>query len=433
MRIAIVGAGAGGLAAAYDLAYAGHDVSVFESESEVGGLAGGFRVPGWEWSLERFYHHWFASDRAILNFIKQLGWQEDVIFRRPVTAVYYQGKFYPMDSISSWLTFPGLAPSQRIRNLAVGGFLKLNPLWRPLESFTAESWMRRYFGQEVFDALWKPLFVGKFGEEGYHEVNMAWFWARLHSRTPRLGTFRGGFQEFLDRLAREVTRLGASLHLRTAVELIASDVNGELSLRLPGRTEQYDACLVTGSPSLLSKIAPGLDPRYLSKLLPLRSLGAVALVLALKHQLAESGIYWHSLVKGEGFPFLALVEHTNYLPKEHFGGNHILYCGDYLPPDHEYFHLSQEQLLERFLPALPRFNPRFRPDWVTGSWLFRTPYAQPIPLLNHSENLPGIRTPVPGLYFASMSQVYPWDRGTNYAVALGRKAARMMLGDLSHR
>lgn len=430
MRFAIVGAGAGGLAAAYDLAGAGHTVSIFESEPEVGGLAGGFRVPGWEWSLERFYHHWFASDRAVLGLIRELGWQKDVIFRRPITAVYSRGKFYPMDSIPAWLTFPGLSLPNRLRNLAVGGFLRVNPFWKPLEAFAAETWMRRYFGEAVFDSLWKPLFVGKFGEEAYREVNMAWFWARLHSRTPRLGTFRGGFQEFLDRLAREVQTLGATLCLRTPVSRITAGLDRQVSLRLPDRTESYDGCLVTSSPSLLAKMATDLPADYLAKLLPQHSMGAVVLILALSHQLAESGIYWHSLVKGEGFPFLALVEHTNYLPKEYFGGNHILYCGDYLPEGHEYFRLSQDELLERFLPALPRFNPNFRPDWVKASWLFRTPYAQPIPIVNHSENLPGLRTPLPGLYFASMSQVYPWDRGTNYAVDLGRKAARMMHRDL---
>ncbi len=61
------------------------------------------------------------------------------------------------------------------------------------------------------------------------------------------------------------------------------------------------------------------------------------------------------------------------------------------------------------------------------SWLFRSTYAQPIPLLNHSRNIPPVQTPIPGLYFASMSQVYPWDRGTNFAVKIGRDTARLML------
>ena len=94
---------------------------------------------------------------------------------------------------------------------------------------------------------------------------------------------------------------------------------------------------------------------------------------------------------------------------------------------HEYFSLSQEELLQRFLPSLQKFNPDFKPDWVRKTWLFKAQYAQPIPQLNHSQNIPALRTPIDGLYFASMSQVYPWDRGTNFAVQVARKAARLML------
>ena len=150
------------------------------------------------------------------------------------------------------------------------------------------------------------------------------------------------------------------------------------------------------------------------------------MVLALKQRLSTEGYYWFNLPKSAGYPFLALVEHTNFVPQEHFGSDHIVYAGDYLEPDHEFFHMSQDELLSRFLPALGKFNPAFQRDWVRRTWLFRTPYAQPVPLLNHSKNIPPIPTPIPGLYFASMSQVYPWDRGTNFAVEIGRRAARLM-------
>ncbi len=177
----------------------------------------------------------------------------------------------------------------------------------------------------------------------------------------------------------------------------------------------------------MAKIAPDLPQDYLRGLLDLKSLGAVVLIMALKHQLSEQGYYWFNLPKAAGFPFLALVEHTNFLPKERFGGDHIIYCGDYLETDHEYFSLTQEQLTERFMPALKRINPAFQPDWVRATWLNKTNYAQPVPLVNHSQNIPAIQTPLPGLYFASMSQVYPWDRGTNFAVQIARRAARQML------
>jgi protoporphyrinogen oxidase len=104
-----------------------------------------------------------------------------------------------------------------------------------------------------------------------------------------------------------------------------------------------------------------------------------------------------------------------------------------LDPDHEYFKLTSDELLERFLPGLVRINPNFTKDWLKKTWLFRTSYAQPVPLKMHSKRIPSIRTPIEGLYYASMSQVYPWDRGTNFAVEIGRKAAGLIQIDLSSR
>ncbi|MFZ0545537.1 MAG: FAD-dependent oxidoreductase, partial [Candidatus Promineifilaceae bacterium] len=127
------------------------------------------------------------------------------------------------------------------------------------------------------------------------------------------------------------------------------------------------------------------------------------------------------------FPFLALVEHTNYIDKKHYGGDHVIYCGDYVTPDHPYFDMDKDELVQLFAGHLSKFNPDFKTDWIRKSWLYRAKYAQPVPELNHSKNIPAIETPVPNLFFASMSQVYPWDRGTNYAVEIGRLAAEKML------
>jgi len=154
-------------------------------------------------------------------------------------------------------------------------------------------------------------------------------------------------------------------------------------------------------------------------------MGAVVLVLALKHSLTP-GHYWVNIPKREGFPFLALVEHTNYISAEHYGGDHIVYCGDYLEPGHPYFELEPEALLERFIPALQRLNPAFERSWIRKVWKFSELYAQPVPMLEHSRAIPPLQTPIPNLYMANMSQVYPWDRGTNYAVEIGRRAAQVI-------
>jgi protoporphyrinogen oxidase len=161
-------------------------------------------------------------------------------------------------------------------------------------------------------------------------------------------------------------------------------------------------------------------------LLDLKSMGAVVMTLSLKRRVSEEGYYWFNIPADAGYPFLAMVEHTNYVSPEHFGGEHILYCGDYLDADHEYFSLTQDEILDRFIPAIQRINPSFERGWINKVWLHRAKYAQPVPFVNHSQNIPPIQTPIQGLYFASMSQVYPWDRGTNFAVEIGRKAAGLM-------
>jgi protoporphyrinogen oxidase len=425
MKIAIIGAGFGGMAAAFDLCKAGHEIVIFESADFVGGLASGFRESHWDWSVEKFYHHWFQSDSEMLGLIRELGWEDKVRFPRPLTVMYHEGKFHPFDSVLKALLFPGLGFGlDKIRFGFVGLFLRLTNNWRALEKTTADAWMTKWAGRAVYEKMWKPLLVGKFGPF-YSDVNMAWMWARIKARTTRLGTFEGGFQNFANLFADRLHAMGVDIRLGAQVKFIKRNPAKGLLIDA-GKVELFDQVLVTTSPNLMAKMCPDLPNNYLKGLLELKSMGAVVMTLSLTRGLSEQGYYWFNLPKESGFPFLALVEHTNFVPPENFGGDHILYAGDYLEQGHEYFSLSEEQLLERFIPAFKKINPAFARDWVKKVWVFKTHYAQPVPLLEHSKNIPEIQTPVDGLYFASMSQVYPWDRGTNFAVEIGRRAARLM-------
>ena len=429
MKVAIIGAGYSGMAAAWDLCKAGHDVTIFESADYVGGLASGFKEPGWKWSVEKFYHHWFASDKDMLGLIQELGLSDKVLFPRPYTVMYHDGKFYPLDSIIKAILFPGLGWGiHKIRFGLVGLFLRLTTNWKELEKYTVDEWMRKWTGEKVYKLMWEPLVIGKFGEKNYKQVNMAWMWARLHARTTRLGTFEGGFQAFADQFAQKLLDAGVEIKLSTAVTHIQRvESSAEFEISTSNGLEKAAKVLVTLSPSAAAHMVPSLPKDYLEGLLRLKSMGAVVLTLSLKHQLSREGYYWYSIPKSAGFPFLALVEHTNYVSPENFNGEHIVYIGDYLEPEHEFFHLTKEDLLEKFLPSLKKFNPEFEPDWINKVWMYRTAYAQPVPLVNHSQNIPAIETPIDGLYFASMSQVYPWDRGTNFAVEIGGRAASLMM------
>lgn len=440
MDIGIIGAGLTGLTAAYDLTRHGHTVAVYEARPYPGGLAAGFRDDRWDWHLDRFYHHWFASDAEVIALIEELGAADRLFFPWPTTSVYHRGRIYPLDSPIPALRFlpPAIhrairvlqfTPSPLVDRLRVGlvsFYLTLTKDWRPLEQVTADEWLRRAVGERAYARWWRPLLMAKFGAAHYREVNMAWMWARLYKRTARLGYFVGGFQAFVDLLAARVTEQGGTVRLDTPVQAIRPAA-GRLLVETAAGPASHDAVIATCSPRQMADLAPDLPADYRAQLLALRSMGALVLVMALDRPLT-AGHYWINVPADEGLPFMGLVEHTNYIPADHYGGDHLVYCGDYLPPDHPYFDYDAERLFQTYRPGIRLINPDFEPSWVRSLWMFGERYAQPIPTLNHSRNIPALRTPLPGLWLASMSQVYPWDRGSNYAVELGRRVAAQVMG-----
>ncbi|MGD8857516.1 MAG: FAD-dependent oxidoreductase, partial [Chloroflexota bacterium] len=290
MRIAIVGGGIAGLTAAYDLLAAGRQVTVFEAGPATGGLASGFKDASWEWPLEHYYHHLFTSDSDIIGLVEELGMKDRLFFPRPVTSVLYNGRIVPFDSPKAWITFPGFNLLDVARFGLVSAYLRFSNPWRRLERETADVWLRRWYGDKIYEMTWRPLLIGKFGPY-YKEANMAWMWARLKVRSPRLGYFEGGFQAFVDRLTAAVRERGGEVKVNSPVQQIKPVEDGRLTVTAGGEAEIYDQCLATTSPQLLRKMAPELPAEYAGQLAELKSMGAVVLVLALKQQLMEK-TYW---------------------------------------------------------------------------------------------------------------------------------------------
>jgi protoporphyrinogen oxidase len=429
MKIAIIGAGPTGLSAAWELSKQNHEITIFEKEAVAGGLARGFKARNWQDSVECFYHHWFKSDQSMLALIEELGLVDQVKFHKPVSVMYYRGKFYPFDTIPSALLFPGLGFGiNKIRFGLVGLYLRMTNNWRAMEKFTVEDWMTKYAGEKVYRSMWEPMMIGKFGEHYASKVNMAWMWARIHSRTTELGTFKGGFQAFFDAFTDILRSKSVELHFNAEVESIRKEPDRRFTVKSVGsELSGFDRVLVTTSPHGLRQMVPELPQSYQEKLRDQTSMGAVVMVISIKHPLSPKGYYWYNLPKQDGFPCLALVEHTNFVSKERFDGETIIYAGDYLEPNHENFRLSKDELLAKMLPGLKQINPEFDESWVNEAWKFSAPYAQPIPLLNHSQKILPFETPLDGMFLATMSQIYPWDRGVNYAFQLGKDVSRVVL------
>jgi protoporphyrinogen oxidase len=430
-EIAVLGAGVLGLTAALRLQQRGHQVTVFEREREPGGLAAGFPLAaadpaapaplsGGVW-LEKFYHHLFRSDHAITRLIGEVGLGDDLVWRRPLTVTLRGGKVYQLDSPLSVLRFSPVPVAGRLRMGAALALLRLLPSPASLEGRHAAPWIRATMGQDAYDAVWGPLLRGKFGAVA-DEIALSWFWGRVHDRTAELGYVRGGFQRFYAALAARLVALGGTLRLDTVARAIRTNGDGltlaTTSADEPERTQTYAQVVSTLPTRVTLKLAPELPPEYRDRYDWGRAYGAHCLILALDRPLTRS--YWMN-VNDPGYPFMVLVEHTNYMPLEDYGGRHLIYLGNYRPMDDPLFALHQAAVLEQFQPHLARINPAFDPSWVRESWMFRAGYAQPIVTTDYVARIPPFETPLAGLYVANMFQVYPHDRGQNYSVELAER------------
>jgi protoporphyrinogen oxidase len=423
-RTAVLGAGALGLTVALRLAQRGDEVMVLERERLPGGLASGFEVePGMY--LDRFYHHLFASDRHAIGLINELGLGDELLWRRPLTATLRDGAVHQLDSATSLLRFRPLPVLDRLRMGAWLAYLRFLSSPERLEGQTAADWIRRRMGSTSYRVVWGPPLRGKFGDLA-DQIAMPWFWARVHDRSAQLGYLRGGFQRLYDRLAERIREAGGDLRLGTEVREVRTAPGGGLTVATSGETLEVDRVISTLAVRLTCRLTPELPEAYRAKHEWGTAYGAHCLVLALDRPL--TGSYWMN-VNDPGFPFMALVEHTNYLSSADYGGRHLVYLGNYRPMDDPLLRMSAAEVLGLFASALSRINPAFQPDWVTDAWSFAAPFAQPIVTVDYRSHIPPFETPVAGLWVASMFQVYPHDRGQNYSIDLAeRLVARLAEG-----
>jgi protoporphyrinogen oxidase len=425
--IVIVGGGFTGLSAAYELAAAGNKVIVLEKEPMVGGLASGFMVG--EFTLERFYHHWFTNDVHVMDLIKDIGRSDEVVFRPTRTGMYYANTIFRLSTPLDLLKFKALGFLDRIRLGLLALKARRIKNWKAIEHMTARDWLIKMGGREVFRVVWEPLLVGKFGPYA-DKVGAVWFWKKLALRGGSrdaegrevLAYYRGGFSELAEALKRKLEEMGVEVRLNAPVTGLQLEGRRVTAVETPQRSLPASAVLLTQAlPQIADLLEGKASPDYLASLRRIEYLANICLVLELDRSLSET--YWLN-VNDPTFPFVGVIEHTNFEPPESYGGRHIVFLSKYLPESDALYQMRDDEVLDFAVPHLQRMFPDFRKEWVTAHHVWRARFSQPIAEPGYSKLIPPEQTPFENMLITSMAQIYPEDRGTNYAIREGRRVAK---------
>jgi protoporphyrinogen oxidase len=460
VRIAVIGAGVAGLVAAHRLSREGHDCDVYERWPGLGGQAATLDV-GAGHRLERYYHHLFTSDRHIRALYDELGLPGELEWRPSSVAIFAEGRSWPFTTPLDLLRFRPLGLPSRVRmGLAVVMLQRRHREVAPFEGMSAQAWVEKAMGREAWEKVWGPLLRGKFGSRA-GDISAAWLWSKLtvrrqikgkEARQELLGYPRGSWELLYERLQESVEAAGGRVLIdRPAARLDHDGAGGLLvapgapgsfrrgydpsRFESGGETERYDGVLATVPSDIFERLlSPGLEQRlgrdFLDRVRAAEYQTALTLLLELDRRF--SPFYWTNVADRE-LPFVGLVEHTNFIEPARYGGRRFLYVANYLEPGNELLSLGPDELLEAYESGLRKVNPGFAREWVKRMWLHSEPAAQPVVTVGYQRRIPPLESGVPGLVLANTTQVYPEDRGTNYAVRLGEQAAHALVLSLPAR
>jgi len=305
--------------------------------------------------------------------------------------------------------------------------------WKNLESITASEWLKKVGGDQVYEIVWKPLLHGKFGLYA-SKVSAVWIWNKLKLRggsrnkggAEELAYYKGSFSALANAIAEKIIDLGGEVITEVSAENIEIENKQIRGVRLSnGNSLKVDKVITTIAPALVAElIDPYIDNGLIKRLRGIKYLANICLILDLNHSL--SNLYWLN-VNDPSFPFVGIIEHTNFISTAEYGDSHMVYLSKYLTIDDPLYKMNKEELLEYSLPYISQMFPEFDEKWINNYYLWKAEFAQPVITKNYSEMIPKYDTPIEGLFMSSMAHIYPEDRGTNYAIREGRRVAKLLL------
>ena len=429
-KIAIIGAGYTGLTIGYRLLKAGFDVTIYEKENFAGGLASGFQLDGLP--MEKIWHFLYMSDRDALALAEELGVKKHLTFHDSSISTYYDGKLFPFSTPLDLLRFKPLAFWDRIRTGLVALYLQRLRNWKPLTQVTALDWMTKMAGKQATKVIWEPLLKGKFGKY-YDKVIMSWLWGRISIRArskentgEKLGYFKGGFSVLTGRLKEEIEKSGGKILLGSAIESILRIEDQGINIKAGERSDIFNAVVATVPTGVFGELIKSnkeVSKEYMKKLSAIDYIGAVVMVFTSDQKI--SPFYWHN-INDPKIPFLVFLSNTVLSGEDVYDGKNVYYVGFYASHEHAYFSQNEDSLMSEWGKGIKEMFPEFDSSQIREKALFKFKNAQHIVDFGYEEKIPAYESVVPGVYLANFSQIYPDDRGINFAVQEGNKMALLI-------
>jgi protoporphyrinogen oxidase len=472
-NIAIVGSGILGMTLALRLAERGHNVTIFESASEIGGLASAWQIGDVTW--DKHYHVTLVSDANTRRLVEELGLGHEFRWVETKTGFYTDGHLFSMSDTMEFLAFPPLNLLSKLRLGATIFYASRVRNWKKLEKIPVEKWLTRLSGKKTFEKIWKPLLKAKLGD-AYKETSAAFIWATIQRmyaarnagmKKEMFGYVRGGYARVLATFGEVLVEKGVEIRLNAAIENVERLANGKFRVAtaakrrrndaklriMPQKTkyaafqaaatvapgfsgaflaepdwkpskvvpfskngfvDTFDKVILTCPSNVAANIAPQLTREEKLDLENIRYQGIVCASVLLKNALSK---YYVTNITDDA-PFTAVIEMSAMVDKREFGGNALVYLPKYVPPDDKLFEKSDDEIREQFLNGLQKMYPKFDRDDVIEFKVSRVRQVFPLPVLNYSRDLSPMRTSLDDLYVVNSSHIVNGTLNVNETVAL---------------
>lgn len=420
-RVVVVGAGAMGLAAAWQAVRDGHDVTVLEAANEPGGMAAHFDLAGI--SIERYYHFICKTDYPTFDLLDELGIADRLRWRPTGMGFFTDGKLHKWGDPLSLLAFPGLSPIEKLRYGLLAFISTKRERWDALERQTAREWITRWVGPRVFEKLWAPLLRLKFYEHA-DRISAAWMWTRV-KRTGRsrrsllqeeLGYLEGGSETLVNALVEAITTAGGEVRTGSPVLRVTSDNGAVTGVETEVGSVPADAVILTVPTPWVSGMVPDLPQDLKDRYDAIPNIPVACLVFRLKRRVTP--YFWVNISEPD-IEIPGIIEFSNLRPVE----DHVVFVPYYMPLTHPKWNWTDEALLAEALACIQRINPEVSADDVVAAHVARLRHAQPVCDPGFADRLPPVETPIAGLQIADTCFYYPEDRGVAESVRLGRAMA----------